>query len=45
MAIVNQQLVTVGQKIQGFEISAIRAREVVFLKDGVTIVVRMPDGQ
>jgi hypothetical protein len=45
MAIVNQQLVTVGQKIQGFEISAIRAREVVFLKEGVTTVVRMPDGQ
>jgi hypothetical protein len=45
MAIVNQQLVTVGQKIQGFEVSAIRAREVVFLKEGVTTVVRMPDGQ
>jgi hypothetical protein len=45
MAIVNQQLLTVGQKIMGFEISAIRAREVEFLKDGVTTVVRMPDGQ
>jgi hypothetical protein len=45
MAIVNQQLLTVGQKIMGFEISAIRAREVEFTKDGVTTVVRMPDGQ
>jgi hypothetical protein len=45
MAIVNQQLVTVGQKIQDFEVSAIRAREVVFVKEGVTTVVRMPDGQ
>jgi hypothetical protein len=45
MAIINQQLLTVGQKIQGFEISAIRAREVEFVKDGVTTVVRMPDGQ
>jgi hypothetical protein len=45
MAIVNQQLLTVGQKIMGFEISAIRAREVEFVKDGVTTVVRMPDGQ
>jgi hypothetical protein len=45
MAIINQQLLTVGQKIMGFEISAIRAREVEFVKDGVTTVVRMPDGQ
>jgi hypothetical protein len=45
MAIVNQQLLTVGQKIMGFEISAIRAREVEFVKEGVTTVVRMPDGQ
>jgi hypothetical protein len=45
MAIVNQQLMTVGQKILGFEVSAIRAREVVFVKDGVTTVVRMPEGQ
>jgi len=45
MAIVNQQLLTVGQKILGFEISAIRAREVEFTKEGVTTVVKMPDGQ
>ncbi len=45
MAIVNQQLLTVGHKILGFEITAIRAREVEFLKEGVTTVVKMPDGQ
>jgi hypothetical protein len=45
MAIVNQQLLTVGQIILGFEITAIRAREVEFVKDGVTTVVKMPDGQ
>ena len=38
MAIVNQQLVTVGQRILGFEIAAIRAREVEFVKEGVTTV-------
>jgi hypothetical protein len=45
MAIVNQQVLTVGQKIMGFEITAIRAREVDFVKEGVTTVVKMPDGQ
>ena len=45
MAIVNQQLLTVGQEILGFELSAIRPREVEFVKDGVTVVVKMPDGQ
>jgi hypothetical protein len=45
MAIINQQLLTAGQKIMGFEITAIRAREVEFAKDGVTTVVRMPEGQ
>ena len=45
MAIVNQQLVTVGQKILGFEVTAIRSREVEFVKEGVTIVGKMPDGQ
>jgi len=45
MAIVNQQLLTVGQEILGFEITAIRAREVEFNKDGITVVVKMPDGQ
>jgi len=45
MAIVNQQLLTVGQEILGFEITAIRAREVEFNKDGISVVVKMPDGQ
>jgi hypothetical protein len=45
MAIVNQQLVTVGQKILGFEVTAIRSREVEFVKEGVTVVGKMPDGQ
>jgi hypothetical protein len=45
MAIVNQELLTVGQTILGFEITAIRAREVEFTKEGVTTVVKMPDGQ
>jgi hypothetical protein len=45
MAIVNQQLLKVGQTILGFEITAIRAREVEFTKEGVTTVVKMPDGQ
>jgi hypothetical protein len=43
MAIVNQQLLTVGQEILGFVITAIKAREVEFTKDGVTIAVKMAD--
>ncbi len=42
-AIVNQQLVSVGQEVLGFEITAIRSREVEFIKDGVPIVVKMSD--
>ena len=45
MAIINQQLVFVGQEINGFELTAIRAREVEFVKEGVSVVVKMPDGQ
>jgi hypothetical protein len=45
MAIVNQQLVTVGQTILGFEVIAIRSREVEFRKEGETYVGKMPDGQ
>jgi hypothetical protein len=44
MTIINQQLLQVGQSILGFEITAIREREVEFQKEGVAIVVRMPDG-
>jgi hypothetical protein len=45
MAIVNQQLLTIGQEMQGYELTAIRAREVEFVKEGVTVVVKMPEGQ
>jgi len=45
IAIVNGQLVTIGQEILGFEVTAIRAREVEFIRDGVTDVSKMPDGQ
>jgi hypothetical protein len=45
MAIINQQLLTIGQQILGFEITAIRAREVEFVKEGVVVVVKMPVGQ
>ena len=45
MAIVNQQLLTIGQEILGFEITAIRAREVEFVKEGVPAVSKMSDGQ
>ncbi len=43
MAIVNQQLLTVGQQIMGFEIVAIHARAVDFRKEGVPITVKMLD--
>jgi len=42
VAIVNQQLLAVGQQILGFTITAIRAREVEFSKEGVSVVVAMP---
>lgn len=43
VAIVNQQLVTVGQEIMGFEVVAIRSREVEFRKEGITTTRKMPD--
>jgi len=42
-AIVNQQLVSIADTVKTFEITAIRAREVEFKKEGVTVVVKMPD--
>src|SRR6187551_3740230 len=45
MAIVNQQLMTLGQTILGFELTAIRPREVEFVKEGETVVVQMANGQ
>ena len=43
VAVINQQLLTVGQQIMGFEIVAIRSREVEFKKEGVTLSVKTPD--
>jgi hypothetical protein len=45
MTIVNQQLLKVGQTVQGFEITAINEREVEVRKEGVITVIRTPDGQ
>ena len=42
-AIVNQQLVSLGDVVKGFEITAIRSREVEVKKEGVTTAVKMPD--
>jgi len=44
-AIINQKLLTIGQEINGFSITAIRAREVEVVKEGQTEIVKMPDGQ
>ncbi|HVT80075.1 MAG TPA: hypothetical protein VHM90_05410 [Phycisphaerae bacterium] len=44
-AIINQRLLTVGQEISGFTLTAIRSREVDVEKEGQTEVVKMPDGQ
>ena len=44
-AIINQKLLTVGQEISGFTLTAIRSREVDVVKEGQTEVVKMPDGQ
>jgi hypothetical protein len=45
VAIINQKLLTTGQVINGFTITAIRSREVEVVKEGVTGVITMPDGQ
>jgi len=45
MAIVNQQLLTIGQEILGFKITAIRAREVEFVYQGSSVVLKMSEGQ
>jgi hypothetical protein len=41
VAVVNQRILSVGDSIEGFEIIAIKAREVVFKMDGVTLAVKM----
>ena len=43
VAVVNQQLLTLGQQILGFEIVAIHSREVEFKKEGVTLSVMTLD--
>jgi hypothetical protein len=43
IAVVNERILTVGDHISGFEILAIRAREVEFKKDGITLAVKMAD--
>ena len=43
IAVVNEHILTVGDRISGFEITAIRAREVEFKKDGITLAVKMAD--
>ncbi len=45
MAIINQKLLTTGQSINGFTITAIHSREVEVVKEGVPAVITMPDGQ
>ncbi len=48
VAVVNDRILSVGDRIDGFEITAIRAREVEFRKEDVTLtskMVDMPRGQ
>jgi hypothetical protein len=43
IAVVNERILKVGDRISGFEILSIRAREVEFKKDGITLAVKMAD--
>jgi hypothetical protein len=43
VAVVNEHILTVGDVISGFTITAIQAREVDFKKDGITLAVKMAD--
>jgi hypothetical protein len=43
VAVINDRILTVGDHINGFEITAIRAREVEFKKDDVTLPIKMVD--
>jgi len=45
MAIVNQRLMSVGQWIDGFQLTAIRPRECEFVKEGETVVRRLSEDQ
>lgn len=43
IAVVNDHLLSIGDRISGFQITAIRAREVEFTKDGITLAVKMAE--
>jgi hypothetical protein len=43
VAVINEHILTVGDVISGFTITAIQAREVDFKKDGITLAVKMAD--
>ena len=43
VAVINERVLTVGDVISGFTITAIQAREVEFKKDGITLTVKMAD--
>lgn len=43
VAVINEHILSVGDRIMGFEIVSIRAREVDFKKDGITVSVKMSD--
>jgi hypothetical protein len=43
VAVINEHILTIGESISGFTITAIQAREVDFKKDGVTLAVKMAD--
>ena len=43
VAVINGSVLSVGDQIQGFEITGIRGREVEFKKDGLPFIIRMKD--
>jgi hypothetical protein len=43
VAVVNERILSTGDHIQGFEIVSIKAREVEFKKDGITLAVKMAE--
>ena len=43
VAVINERILSIGDVISGFTITAIQAREVDFKKDGVTLAVKMAD--
>jgi hypothetical protein len=43
VAVINDRILGVGDRILGFEITAIQAREVEFKKEGITLAVKMAE--